>query len=353
MPLTNLASFTVQHLQILNERGAVDGRLMPTVSDEQLKQMYEFMVFSRVLDKTCLNLQREGRMYTYPSCEGQEATEVGSALALKQEDWMVPYFREIGAHLVRGLPPEKYMLYWMGDERGQQVPENINDFTISIPVASQLPHAVGMAYALKYQRKKSVVLVYLGDGATSNGDFHEAMNFAGVMKLPVVFICQNNQYAISVPVEKQTASKTLAQKAIAYGFSGVQVDGNDIFAVYKATLDAVNTARAGGGPAFVECFTYRVGDHTTADDASRYRSAKEVEAWRKRDPIERLRKYLEHKKLWNKKYEEKLQSGLKTKIDAAVQKAESLGAQPVDSIFNHTYSKLDWNLKEQLDKING
>ena len=353
MPLTNLASFTVQHLQILNEQGAVDGRLMLAVSDEQLKQTYEFMVFSRQLDKTCLNLQREGRMYTYPSSEGQEATQVGSALALKPEDWMVPYFREIGAHIVRGLPPEKYLLYWMGDERGQQVPEKLNNFTISIPVASQLPHAVGMAYALKYKKQKAVVLAYLGDGATSNGDFHEAMNFAGVMKLPVVFVCQNNQYAISVPVEKQTASKTLAQKAIAYGFSGVQVDGNDIFAVYKATLDAVNAARAGGGPAFIECFTYRVGDHTTADDASRYRAAKEVEAWRKKDPIERLRKYLEHKKLWNKKYEEKLQASIQKKVSAAVEAAESIAPQSVDSIFNHTYSKLDWNLKEQLDKLNG
>ncbi len=351
MPLTNLASFKVQHLQILNENGVVDGRLMPAFSDEQIKQMYEFMLFSRALDKTCLALQREGRMYTYPSCEGQEATEVGSALALKQEDWMVPYFREIGAHLIRGLPPEKYLLYWMGDERGQQIPDNINNFTISIPVASQLPHAVGMAYALKYQKKKSVVLAYLGDGATSKGDFHEAMNFAGVFRLPVVFICQNNQWAISVPVEKQTASKTLAQKAIGYGFSGIRVDGNDVFAVYKATLDAVNKARASGGPAFIECLTYRVGDHTTADDASRYRSAKEVEAWRKRDPITRLQKFMAHKKLWNKKYEDKLQADIKKKIDAAVKKAEFIEPQSAESIFKNVYSKLDWNLKEQMENL--
>ncbi len=348
MPLTNLASFKVQHLQILNEQGVVDGRLLPSLSAEQIKQMYEFMLFSRMLDKTCLSLQREGRMYTYPSCEGQEATEVGSALALKQEDWMVPYFREIGAHLIRGLPPEKYLLYWMGDERGQQIPENINNFTISIPVASQLPHAVGMAYALKYLRKKSVVLSYLGDGATSKGDFHEAMNLAGVFKLPVVFVCQNNQWAISVPVEKQTASKTLAQKAIGYGFSGVRVDGNDVFAVYKATLDAVNAARAGGGPAFIECLTYRVGDHTTADDASKYRSAKEVEAWRKKDPITRLQKYMQHKKLWTQAYQKKLEANIQKKIDAAVKAAEGIAPQPPESVFNYTYSKLDWNLKAQM-----
>ncbi len=351
MPLSTLAKFEVSYLQILNEQGKVDGRLMPKIGDKEVKYFYEMLVFSRMLDKTCLSLQREGRMFTYPSCEGQEATQVGSAYALKQEDWMFPYFREVGAHLVRGLPLEKYLLYWMGDERGQQVPDNINDFMISVPVASQLPHAVGLAYALKLQKKKAAVLVYLGDGATSKGDFHEAMNFAGVWRLPIIFVCQNNQYAISVPVSKQTASKSLAQKAISYGFSGIQVDGNDVFGMYKATLDAVNSARSGGGPTFIEAFTYRVGDHTTADDSTKYRSAKEVEAWRKKDPIIRLQKYMQHKKLWTQAYEKKLQADIQKKIDNSVKAAEGIEPQPVESIFNYTYSEMDWNLKEQLEKL--
>ncbi len=349
MPLKTLAKFSVDYLQILNEQGKVDGRLMPKLSDKDILYLYEIMVYGRLLDKTCLSLQREGRMFTYPSSEGQEAAQAGSAFALGQEDWMFPYFREICSHLVRNLPPEKYLLYWMGDERGQQIPENINNFMICVPVSTQLTHAVGLAYALKYKKQKAVVLAYLGDGATSKGDFHEAMNLAGTWKLPVVFLCNNNQYAISLPLSKQTASKTLAQKAIAYGFSGRQVDGNDVFAVYKATLDAVNSARSGGGPTFIEAFTYRLGDHTTADDSSKYRSAKEVEEWRKKEPIIRLRKYLEDKNLWNKKYEDKLQADIKKKIDAAVKAAENIEPQPVESIFNFTYSELDWNLKEQLN----
>ncbi|MBI4095471.1 MAG: pyruvate dehydrogenase (acetyl-transferring) E1 component subunit alpha [DPANN group archaeon] len=351
MPLKTLAKFEVPYLQILNEHGKVDGRLMPKLSDKDVLYLYETMVYGRLLDKTCLSLQREGRMYTYPSSEGQEAAQAGSAFALKPEDWMFPYFREICSHIVRGLPPEKYLLYWMGDERGQQIPENINNFMICVPVATQLPHAVGMAYALKYQKKKSAVLVYLGDGATSKGDFHEAMNLAGVWNLPVVFLCNNNQYAISTTLDKQTASKTLAQKAIAYGLSGIQVDGNDAFAVYKATLDAVNSARSGGGPTFIEAFTYRLGDHTTADDASKYRSAKEVEEWRKKDPITRLQKYLEEKKLWTQAYQKKLEEGIQKKINDIVKAAEGIEPQPVESIFNFTYSEMDWNLKEQLNSI--
>src|SRR3989344_3233365 len=353
MPVKTLKEFKVDYLQVLDKDGNCDEKLKPKLSSKQIRDLYKFMVLSRIFDDRALKLQRQGRIGTYPSILGQEAAQVGSAYALDKNVWIFPSFREHASMIIRGVPMDKMYLYYAGDERGNIISKNTNCFTTSVPVSTHLLHAVGFAWSKKLQKKTVPVVAYFGDGATSEGDFHEALNFAGVFKLPVIFICQNNQYAISVPRSRQSSSETLAQKAIAYGFSGIQVDGNDVFAVYKATLDAVNAARAGGGPAFIECFTYRVGDHTTADDASRYRSAKEVEAWRKKDPIERLRKYLEHKKLWNKKYEEKLQASIQKKVSAAVEAAESIAPQSVDSIFNHTYSKLDWNLKEQLDKLNG
>ena len=206
---------------------------------------------------------------------------------------------------------------------------------------------------MKHGKKNSAVLVYLGDGATSEGDFHEGMNFAGVFRLPVVFVCQNNQYAISIPVEKQTASKTLAQKAIAYGFPGIKVDGNDIMAVYAATKNAVENARQGKGPTFIECFTYRISDHTTSDDASRYRSAEELDAWKKKDPIERLKKYMESRGLWNARYEEALRKDFNERIEQAVREAESKPEQTIDDMFSYTYEKMPPSLQEQLKEAKG
>src|SRR3989338_4671175 len=231
--------FEIEIFSVLDENGHADEKLMPKLSEHEIKAMYEAMLLGRMLDDRILKLQREGRCGTYASSLGQEASQVGSAFALQESDWMFPYFREIGAHIVRKMPLANYLMYWMGDERGMKIPENINDFMICVPVSTQVLHAVGAAFAMKHGKKNSAVLVYLGDGATSEGDFHEGMNFAGVFRLPVVFVCQNNQYAISIPVEKQTASKTLAQKAIAYGFPGIKVDGNDIMAVYAATKNEV------------------------------------------------------------------------------------------------------------------
>jgi len=226
--------------------------------------------------------------------------------------------------------------YWTGDERGMKIPDTMNVFPLAIPVGTQIAHAVGAAMAIKYRRDPAAALVYFGDGGSSRGDFHEGLNMAGVFQLPVLFLCQNNQWAISVPREHQTASKTIAQKAIAYGFEGIQVDGNDILAVYKATKDALEKAKKGGGPTLIECFTYRMADHTTSDDASRYRPKEEIERWKARDPILRLRLYLEKKGLLNDANQKDVEARSKTAVDEAQKKAEA--AQPADPRDMFTYS---------------
>jgi len=237
--------FDVKYLQILDENGNVDESLLPKISVEQIKKMYEFMVLIRTFDETALSLQREGRILTYAPLKGQEAVQVGSAFAMEREDWVFPTYRDNGVYIVRGFPMKMLYQYWAGDERGMAIPEGINIFTVCIPVATQVSHAVGFAWAEKMKKGKSVVFVYFGDGATSKGDFYESLNFAGVFKVPLVGICQNNQWAISVPRSRQSAAKTLAQKAIAFGFNGIQVDGNDIFAVYKAVREAREKALSG------------------------------------------------------------------------------------------------------------
>src|SRR3989344_288316 len=270
-----LARFDVPYLQILNEKGETDRKLMPKLSKDAITKMYEAMVLTRTADEVMLKLQREGRMGTYASSRGQEASQVGSTFALRAEDWLFPLYRDIGSMLVKGMPMSLIMRYFRGDERGMCIPKGVNMFPLILTVAGQCPHAVGAAMAAKIRNDKIAVMCSFGEGASSKGDFYEAANFAGVFRSPVVFICENNQYAISVPLSGQTAAETIAQKAIAFGFSGVQVDGNDIFAVYKASLEAVERARSGKGPTLIECFTYRMGDHPTAADASRYRSREE------------------------------------------------------------------------------
>jgi pyruvate dehydrogenase E1 component alpha subunit len=346
-------TFSVRSMQVMDENGVIDKKLMPQISEDDIKKMYEFMVLARVVDDRILKLQREGRCGTYGSSLGQEAVQVGSALALEDEDWLFPYFRDIGANLIRKIPAANYILYWMGDERGMKIPESTNTFMQCIPVATQVQHAAGAAFTMKYKNKGNAVLVYLGDGATSEGDFHEGMNFAGVMQLPVVFVCQNNQYAISMPVKKQTASKTLAQKAIAYGFEGIRVDGNDVFAVFSATKAALEKARSGKGPTFIECLTYRIGDHTTSDDASRYRSEEEVDAWKKKDPIERLKKFMQSRGLWANEYEETTKNDAEDQADQAIKEAESIPDQKLEDIFSYTYAEMPKNLKEQLKEAEG
>jgi len=351
MPKEVVGKFEVSMLRILDEEGNCDDEVKPRLTDGQIKELYELMILTRAFDDLALKLQREGRIGTYPSGRGQEATQVASAYALEGSDWLFPAFREHGAYIARGWPIEMLYEYWGGDERGSRVPENTRIFTIAIPVGTQIPHAVGFAWAAKLKGDRIAVLVYFGDGATSEGDFHEGMNFAGVFKVPVVLLCQNNQWAISLPRSRQTATETLAQKAIGYGFSGVQVDGNDAFAVYKATKEALERARSGNGPTLIECVTYRMADHTTSDDASKYRQSEELEEWARRDPIDRLRKYMKRAGLWNEDYEKRVQSETAEKVRKGVEKAESIEPSDAEDLFAWTYAEMPPKLREQYEEL--
>ena len=350
MPLKTLAKFEVKYLQILNEKGVADKKLLPKLTKQQQLKMYELMVVSRRFDEKALSLQRQGRIGTYASIRGQEAAQVGPAFAMEKNDWLFPAFREAAAYIARGHPMHMIYQYWGGDERGEQIPKDQNNFTVSIPVGSHLVHAVGAAMAAKHLNKKTAALVFFGDGATSEGDFHEALNFAGVFKAPAVFVCQNNQWAISVPVKRQTESETIAQKAVAYGFEGARVDGNDIFAVYKAVSEALKKAKQGKGPTLIECFTYRMGDHTTSDDSSKYRDRKEVEEWKKSDPTERFRKYLVSRKMWNEKLEKQLLKSAEEQVEEAVKKYESAPAPKPEDMFTFMFAEMPWNLRQQMEE---
>ena len=338
-------------LQIMDEEGTIiEPELMPDLTNEEIKQMYKLMLKTRETDKKALMYQRQGRMLTYAPNLGQEAAQVGSAFSLEKKDWMVPAFRELGAWLTRGAALEMIYLYWYGNEYGSHVPEDIRILPISVPIASHLQHAVGIAWAAKLQGKDEVAITYFGDGATSQGDFGEAMNWAGVYKAPTVFFCQNNQFAISVPREIQTAAETIAQKAVAFGMPGIQVDGNDIFAVYVATKLAVDRARKGEGPTLIEAYTYRLGAHTTSDDPTRYRSDEEVEAWKKKDPIDRLKKYLMKKGLLTEEEELQIIEEYGKQAEEAFKYVEANGDTELEDIFKYHYKEMTPQLKEQMEE---
>ena len=347
MPEEILASFEVKRLGILDENGNADESLMPAIPDAEICRMYESMVLARTFDERAVALQREGRLGTYPPIAGQEAAQVGSAFALSAADWIFPSFREMGVHLTLGYPIAQLLQYWTGDERGQKMPQHLNIFPFCVAVGSQIPQAVGAALAARYRHDPIAVVTYFGDGATSKGDFHEGCNLAGVFRLPVVFICQNNQWAISVPLKNQTASATLAQKAVAYGFEGVQVDGNDVFAVYRATRQALDKASSGGGPTLIECLTYRMADHTTADDAGRYRSPEEVTAWRARDPIIRLERFLASRGLWSAQSGQEVKARATGVIDAAVREMEAVAPPAAEELFEEIRETLSPRQAEQ------
>jgi pyruvate dehydrogenase E1 component alpha subunit len=336
-------------LRILHPDGRCDEKLKPDLSDKTIQNLYREMVFIRQADQRALSLQRQGRFGTYAPCQGQEAAQVGSAYALGEDDWIFPSFREMGACYMKGVPLKDIFVYWMGDERGQKVPEGVNVFPISIPVGSHPLHAVGVAWAAQLQGEKICTLAYFGDGATSEGDFHEAMNFAGVFQAPTIFFCQNNQYAISVPRKIQTAAKTLAQKAVAYGFTGVQVDGNDLLSVYAATKEAREKAVSGGGPTMIEAVTYRFGPHTTADDPTKYREDEELEEWKPLDPLLRLQRYLKGKKLWSEDWEAKIKEEAEKSISEVVQEAEDTAEPKPEEFFQYVFAEMTPNLKEQMD----
>ncbi|MBI5036749.1 pyruvate dehydrogenase (acetyl-transferring) E1 component subunit alpha [Candidatus Micrarchaeota archaeon] len=336
---------SIEYFQVLDEDGKADKALEPKLPEKELKRMYELMVLCRVFDKKAVSLQRQGRMYTYAPLEGQEACQVGGPVALEKEDWVFPTYRDNGAYITRGAPLDLLYEYWMGFEEGAAMPEGVNVFPVSITVGNHLPMAVGMAWGFRMRKQKKATMVMFGDGATSQGDAHEAMNFASVYKAPCIFLCQNNQWAISTPSAKQMCSNTIAQRALGYGIRGIQVDGNDVLAVYKAVSEARKRAEK-GEPTLVECITYRMGLHTTADDPKRYRSDKDVEAWKQKDPIERFRKYLKGKKIWNEKYERKVQEEAVKKAEDAVKKAETFRADPA-KFFDFVYEKKTPALEEQ------
>ncbi len=351
MPIKTISPFDVTYMQILDEKGKCDERLRPKLKPNELKRIYESMVLSRTYDERALLLQRQGRIGTFASLRGQEAIHVGAALAARDSDWIVPSFRCEGVYVTKGLPIVNIFQVYGGDERGYVCPAHAHITPFEITVGTQMLHACGIAWASKLKKKNIGVLTFFGDGATSEGDFHEAMNFAGVFKLPVVFICQNNQWAISVPREKQTASETLAQKAIAYGFDGLQVDGNDVFAVYLAVKKALDHARKGQGPTMIECLTYRMSDHTTADDASRYRKKSEVKEWEQKDPIERLAKYLLKKKIVDLDYFVRVKKRADHYVDEAVQQYENLPPADPEDILAYTYEEMTETLKDQMSEL--
>lgn len=351
MPKKIVATFKVEHLQVMDEQGKVDKALMPNLSPDQIKYLYETMVFARKFDEKMLSLQRQGRIGTFAQIKGQEASTVGSAYALEKTDWMVPCFRENASYIVRGLPPENILLYYGGSEYGNKIPEGERDLPVAVPVGTQALHAVGIAMAITIKNEKNAVLTYFGDGATSEGDVNEAINFAGVFKAPVVFFNQNNQWAISIPRTKQTAAQTLAQKAIAGGVTGIQIDGNDVFAVYKATKDALEKIRKGNGPVYIESLTYRFGDHTTADDATRYRTDKELQEWMKKDPILRLQKYMKSKKMWSEIYENQVQKKADTAIEETLKRFDATPPSQLEDIFKYTYKEMTGELKEELESL--
>jgi len=345
--------YGIPYVQVLDVEGNAEPMVVASLglTSEDVKKMYRCMVTARSFDERALALQRQGRLGTYAPLSGQEACQVGSGYALQPEDWMFPSYREHAVQVIRGQRWLDILTYWGGNEEGNRVPENVNNFTISIPIATQLCHATGTAWAMKIRGQKAATIVYFGDGATSEGDFHEGLNFAAVFQTGTVFFCQNNQYAISVPRAKQTHSETIAQKAIAYGIPGIQVDGNDIFAVYQATKEALERGRNGGGPTLIEAVTYRMSHHTTADDWTRYRSKEEVEEWKKKDPILRLRLHLQKQNIWSDADEQRLQEEAKAEIAQVVQQYEALPPRDVEDIFKYVYAEMPWNLKEQLAEL--
>ena len=344
----------IEYLSILDEHGNLDAALEPSIPDDKLLELHHAMLLGRRFDERLLNLQRQGRVGTFPPITGQEAAHLGTAAVLRSSDWMIPAFRETAAELWRGRTMESVILATNGFNEGLHIPDGINNLPMSIPVGSQILHAVGIAWAIKHSQKDDVAMVFFGDGATSEGDFHEGLNFAGVYQTPAIFVCQNNQWAISIPRNQQTRSKTIAQKALAYGLPGIQVDGNDLLAVYAAADEAVARARAGGGATLIECVTYRMQVHTTADDPKRYRSDDEVELWRKRDPLPRFQDYLTHKKLLDEDAIAAEEEKVKAEIQKAVEQAEAQMQTPGNPLdmFSHAYAEMPTHIGEQKEYLN-
>jgi len=330
------------------------------MTPDQLVEVYRMMSLVRVLDDRMMTLQRQGRIGFYGTASGQEAACIGSAYALRKTDWIFPALREGAAMLFRGFPLTPYLAQVFGNSgdvtKGRQMPSHqasrsVNQVSWSSCIGTQLTHAVGAAWAAKLQRHDTVMMAFMGDGATSSADFHSAMNFAGVFKVPVVFVCQNNHWSISVPTQQQTASESIAVKARAYGFPGVKIDGNDVEDVYGAAREAVERARSGGGPTLIEAETYRMGAHSSSDDPTRYRDQAEVDRWKLRDPVDRLRARLVEGGAWTPEREEGLRAELLRQVNAAIEEAEKLPPPAAETLFDDVYAAEPWNLREQREEL--
>ncbi len=346
--------------RVLRDDGTADPKTDPFLPAEILVRAYREMRRLRLIDARMVVLQRQGRVGFYGACTGQEATPIATGLAVAKGDWVFPALREQSVMLVRGFPLTKFLAQVFGNSgdvlKGRQMPSHhsgreVNQVAWSSCIGPQIPQAVGAAWAMKLKKTKDVALGFCGDGATSQPDFHNAMNFAGVFKVPCVLVCQNNHWSISVPTSRQTASRTIAVKGRAYGVPSVRVDGNDFLAVFKVLSDAIGRAREGKGPSFVECVTYRIGAHSTSDDPTRYRSDAEVEEWKRRDPLDRLRKYLVHQGLMNDEIDAKLEAELTAEIAAAVNAVEGLPPPARETIFDDVYAQPTWNLVEQREEL--
>ncbi|MFA6035440.1 MAG: pyruvate dehydrogenase (acetyl-transferring) E1 component subunit alpha [Candidatus Micrarchaeia archaeon] len=338
---------SVEYVQVLDEQGIADKELEPQLTNEELDGMYRAMVLVREFDRKAMSVQRQGRIFTYLPVEGQEGAQIGIAMATKKDDRMFPSYREHGIAIARGADLKDKFIACMGVE--ERIPKESGDFTVAIPIGSQTIHAVGAAMAAQIKKEGHACVTFFGDGASSEGELHEAMNLAGVNKAPVVFICQNNLYAISVPRKIQTAAATIAQRALGYGFEGIQVDGNDVLGAYVIAKYALEKARAGGGPTVMECLTYRFGPHSTSDDPSKYRSKEEEAEWRKKDPFVRFQAYLKAKGVWSEEFEQRVVADAKAQVEKAFAQAEAeIKVDPQD-IFKYVFEEMPDTLKEQMD----
>ncbi len=333
--------------RIMDNNGKVKNKKwMPELKDKEIINAYKDMLFARTADLMTVNYQRQGRIFTYPPNYGQEAISGAVAQNITKEDWLVPAFRELGAWLSKGVSLKEVFLYYMGNEDACKFENAQNVLPFAVPIASQLLHATGIAYEIKLHKKTNTVFTFVGDGGTSEGDFHEAVNFAGVWKVPVVFIVQNNQYGISTPTRVQTASESIAIKSVAYGVKGIQVDGNDFFAMYAAVEEAKEYTLAGNGPVLIEAVTYRKGAHTTSDDPTKYRTKEEEEEWDKTDPLNRLQSYLKDNNLFDFD-EEKIVKEYKKEVDRQFIAAENYKSYPIEDVFKYQYVDMPDDLKEQ------
>ena len=347
-------------VRVLGPDGSLDARNDPGLSPEEVVHLYRHMLLTRLVDDRLVTLQRQGRIGFHIGSLGEEAAIIGSAYALRKQDWLFPCYREFGAALLRGMQLERYIDNMFGNAndpvKGRQMPDHYTckaaQFgSVSSPIGTQITQAVGFAWAAKIQKRDLVALTYFGEGATSSNEFHNGLNFAGVFKAPTVFLCRNNGWAISVPTERQTVSRTFAEKGVAYGVPGVRVDGNDLFAVIAVTRDAIRRASAGEGPTLIEAITYRMGGHSTSDDPTRYRDKSLLDPWADRDPLARIQRYLDKQGWFTAAEEQKLRTEIDARLRDVVEAAEKAPAPSLESMFDDVYASLPWHLREQRAEV--